>query len=504
MNQALRLLVVEDREEDVVLLLRALSRGGYEVIYEVVDTPAAMRAMLERQDWDVITSDYSMPRFSAPAALALAKELCPHVPFIIVSDEMNLDLAVSLIKGGAQDYIQTQHLARLVPAIKHALREVNVCRERERAEVALQVSETHYRRLFEAARDGILMLDPVTCKITDVNPFMVELLGYSRDDLLGKELWEIGLLQDVVASRDAFGELQENGYIRYEDLPLQTKEGEHRQVEFVSNVYAENGHQVIQCNIRDMTARWQAEAEIRTHNVELEHRVRERTAQLELLNKKLATFNYAIFHDLSVPLHQIDSLTETLSEDYGDKLDQEGLQLIQQVRASTQGLKNLIAALLALSRFSRGELEWQLVDLSALARQIATELRQSSQPRRVEFVIAAGLTTNGDARLLRIMLENLLSNAWKFTAHHPTARIEFGVAPQTDESTAYFVHDDGAGFDMTDVDKLFGTFQRLHSDQEFPGTGVGLATVQRIIQRHGGRVWAEGAVDIGATFYFTL
>ena len=163
-----------------------------------------------------------------------------------------------------------------------------------------------------------------------------------------------------------------------------------------------------------------------------------------------------------------------------------------------------IAALLALSRFSRSELEWQLVDLSALARQIATELRQSGHSRRVEFVIAAGLTTNGDARLLRIMLEHLLGNAWKFTAHHPTARIEFGVALQADESTAYFVRDNGAGFDMADVDKLFGTFQRLHSDQEFPGTGIGLATVQRIIHRHGGRVWAEGAVDIGATFYFTL
>src|ERR1041385_2785106 len=141
MNQALRLLVVEDREEDVVLLLRALSRGGYDVVYEVVDTPAAMRAMLERQDWDVITSDYSMPRFSAPAALALVKELCPDVPFIIVSSEVDLNLAILLIKVGAQDYIQKLELARLVPAIKHALREANLRRERERAEAALQVSE---------------------------------------------------------------------------------------------------------------------------------------------------------------------------------------------------------------------------------------------------------------------------------------------------------------------------------------------------------------------------
>lgn len=504
MNQALRLLVVEDRAEDAALLLRELSGGGYEVASEVVDTPDAMRAMLERQDWDVITSDQAMPRFSAPAALALAKELRPDVPFIIVSGEIDLDLAVSLIKGGAQDYIQKQELARLVPAIERALREVNIRREHQRAEASLRVSETRYRRLFEAARDGILILDALTRKITDVNPFMVELLGYSRDNFLGKELWEIGLLKDAEASRDAFGELQENGYIRYEDLPLQTKEGKRRQVEFVSNLYAENGHQVIQCNIRDITARWQAEAEVRALNAELEHRVRERTAQLEVLNQELATFNYSVSHDLCAPLRRIDSLAETLSEDYADKLDHEGLHLIQQVQASTQGMKTLIAALLALSRFARSELEWQLVDLSAIAHQVATELQQSGHPRQVEFVIAEGLSTKGDARLLRIMLENLLSNAWKFTAHHPTARIEFGSALQADESTAYFVRDNGAGFDMAYVDKLFGAFQRLHSDQEFPGTGIGLATVQRIINRHGGRVWAEGAVDIGATFYFTL
>ncbi len=502
MNQALRLLIVEDREEDAVLLLRALSSGGYEVTYEVVETPVAMRAMLERQDWEVITSDHSMPRFSAPAALALAKELCPDVPFIIVSGEIDLGLAVSLIKGGAQDYIQKQQLTRLAPAIEHALREVKVRREYQRAETALRISETRYRRLFEAARDGILILDPVTSKITDVNPFMSELLGYSRDDFLGKELWEIGLLRDVEASRAAFQELQENGYIRYEDLLLQTKAGAHCQVEFVSNVYAENGNQVIQCNIRDISARRQTEAEILALNAELEHRVRDRTTQLEVLNKELATFNSSVSHDLCAPLRWIDSLAETLAQDYADKLDDGGLQLIQKLRASTQRMKTLIDALLALSHFSRSELEWQLVDLSALAHLIVAELQQSDHHRPVEFVIAEDLTTNGDARLLRVMLENLLGNAWKFTAHQPTARIEFGL--QADESAAYFVRDNGAGFDMAYVDKLFGAFQRLHSDHEFPGTGIGLATVQRIINRHGGRVWAEGAVDIGATFYFTL
>jgi PAS domain S-box-containing protein len=183
-----------------------------------------------------------MPFFSAPAALALAKELCPDVPFIIVSGEINLNLAVSLMRGGAQDYIPKGELARLVPAIERALRDVEVRRARQQVEDALQVSETRYRRLFEAARDGILIIDAVTHKITDVNPFMVELLGYARDEFLGKELWEIGVLNDAEASQEAFRALQATGYIRYEDLPLQTKAGVRRDVEFVSNVYLENGH----------------------------------------------------------------------------------------------------------------------------------------------------------------------------------------------------------------------------------------------------------------------
>jgi len=250
MTQSLRLLIVEDNKLDANLLLRALRRGGYEPVYEVVDTPAAMRAALERQDWDVIASDHSMPHFSAPAALALARELRPNVPFIIVSGEIDLNLAVSLMKAGASDYIQKRDLAGLVPAIERELREVEVRRERQRVEEALQVSETRYRRLFESARDGILILDAGTRQITDVNPFMEELLGYSRDEFLGKELWEIGLLKDAQAGQQAFRQLQEEGYIRYKNLPLQSKEGEVRDVEFVSNVYVENRHEVIQCNIR--------------------------------------------------------------------------------------------------------------------------------------------------------------------------------------------------------------------------------------------------------------
>ena len=196
MNQTLRMLIVEDSEDDVTLLLHTLRSGGYEVVYSVVDTPDAMRAALENQDWDVITSDHAMPHFSAPAALALAKELRPDYPFIIVSGEIDLNLGVSLMKEGAKDFIPKRELPRLVPAIERELREAKIRREIQQVKDALEISESRYRRLFETAQDGILILDAGTGQIEDVNPFLIEMLGYSKEDIFGKKLWEIGAFRD--------------------------------------------------------------------------------------------------------------------------------------------------------------------------------------------------------------------------------------------------------------------------------------------------------------------
>ena len=242
---------------------------------------------------------------------------------------------------------------------------------------------------------------------------------------------------------------------------------------------------------------------------EIEERKRVETqiqgVNTELLasNKELEAFSYSVSHDLRAPLRSIDGFSLALLEDHADKLDEDGRDYLRRVRAATQRMGILIDDLLGLSRVTRSEMKLEKTDLGAIARSVAMELQKTQPERQVEFRIEGGLDTFVDSHLIRITLENLLGNAWKFTSKRDSACIEFGKA-RCDGTPTYYVRDNGAGFDPAYADRLFGAFQRLHNKNDFPGNGVGLATVQRIIHRHGGRIWAESAVEKGATFYFTL
>ena len=373
MDRPLRVLIVEDAKSDVALLLLALRAGGFDVTHEAVATQAAMRAAMH-QRWDLIISDYAMPQFSGPAALALTLELSPDLPFIIVSGEIDINVAVSLIRAGARDYVQKTELVRLVPVIERVLLDRAAHNDKVLADQALIASESQYRRLFESAQDGILIVDAETGQIDDVNPFLLNLLGFSKEEYLGKKLWEVAAFKDSEASKSAFLELQNKGYIRYDNIPLHAMDGRAVDVEFVSNVYDVGQTKVIQCNIRDISARREVEDKIRRHYADLEQRVLVRTTQVEALNKELEAFNYSVSHDLQAPLRRITGFVTVLERACGKTLDTRGKDLLLDIRASTQHMTTLIQALLKLSSTWDTEVLWVPTNLSSLAHVVAAEL----------------------------------------------------------------------------------------------------------------------------------
>jgi PAS domain S-box-containing protein len=237
-------------------------------------------------------------------------------------------------------------------------------------------------------------------------------------------------------------------------------------------------------------------------NRSLEQRVRERTAELNEANKELEAFAYSISHDLRTPLRSIAGFSQILAEE-NEQLSEDSKQLLDRVRAAAHRMEQMIEALLHFSRMIRAELHRSPIDLSKLSQDIANQLRESNPERQVEFFIEPNIQMNADPDLIRVVMENLLGNAWKYTRNHPTAKIEVGVEEEQGEKV-FFIRDNGAGFNEAYAGKLFQAFQRLHRAEEFEGTGIGLASVARIIRRHGGRIWAHGAVEKGATFYFTL
>lgn len=378
--------------------------------------------------------------------------------------------------------------------------------ELKEAEMALRESEARFRQFAEHMPFIVWMVAVEADRFVYLNSMFEEIVGRAFSDRSPNlRAWlDIVYREDVGAILAFVRQLKRLEPMQVE-LRIVRPDGALRWLRIrYFPVRNEAGALALHSGIaEDITERKAAEAEIYRLNEELEERVRRRTHELEVANRELESFSYSVSHDLRAPLRAINGFSQALAEDYGNRLDGDGLDYLERVRAASQRMSVLIDDLLTLSRVSRQEMRRIPLNLSALAIAIAAELQAAQPERQATFTIAPNLWVTGDPNLLRIVLDNLLHNSWKYTSKHTHAQIEVGVLEQNEEPV-YFVRDDGAGFEMEYVDRLFGAFQRLHRETEFEGTGVGLATVQRIIHRHGGRTWAEGKVEQGATFYFTL
>lgn len=341
--------------------------------------------------------------------------------------------------------------------------------------------------------------------INDINQAAVRLMGAANKEQVSMNLFSYftvgssNIFKQQIIALDA-------GAMRFEsEVPLKSMGKETRFITFsllILPEYVSTWSKML-VSFMDITERKHADEKIKQLNDELEEKVRQRTIQLETANKELEAFAYSVSHDLRAPLRAIDGFSAVIMEDYSDKLDDDGKEYLQRVRHAAQKMSDLIDDLLNLSRLTRGELHKQSIHLSDVATKVIANLRESDPVRDVEVVIAENMDDEGDPHLVEVALTNLLSNAWKFTSKKDKAKIEFGSF-EKGENKVYYIKDNGAGFNMDYSNKLFLPFQRLHTSDEFSGTGIGLAIVYRIIKKHGGEIWAQGQPDGGATFYFTF
>jgi PAS domain S-box-containing protein len=431
-------------------------------------------------------------------------------------ETLNQILSLAHNQSGVRDLLWTMELqirqtrwisgiAGLFSVLSVTVASIVIVRDfsrRHRGAEYLRQDEERFRQLVESAREyAIIRLDPQGL-VETWNAGAERSKGYKAEEIIGRHCACFYTSEEIQRGRPEMelkfalesGQYETDGWRLRKDgsrfwgnvviTPLRDAAGKHIGFSNIS---------------RDLTDHNRYRDDIS----ELNETLRQQNLKLTVANAELESFCYSVSHDLRAPLRSVDGFSQTLLEDYTDKLDAEGQDQLHRIRAGSQRMGQLIDGLLELSRLTRSEMLRETVDLSALAREIAGELRLSAPDREADVVIADGLFTEGDPRLVRIVLANLLDNAWKFTARCPRARIEFGRCV-VDGAEAFFVRDNGAGFDMRYSPKLFCAFQRLHLATDFTGHGIGLATVKRIVTRHGGRAWAQSALNAGATFYFTF
>lgn len=447
-----------------------------------------------RRRCPVVTNDYAAPSPGKKGYPQGHVELRRHMNAPIFDGEQIVIVAGVGNKEEAYDETDVQQLTLLMQGLWRII-------ERKQAEEELRRSEERYRRLYNETPVMLHSIDQEK-RLLSVSNYWLEILGYTRSEVLFRTSTDFHTeASRRYAEEVVFPEFFRTGMCQDVPYQLVKKNGEIMDVLLSATAERNDKGEIVRslAVMIDVTERERAVEKIEKLNADLTARA----IELESANREMEAFSYSVSHDLRTPLTVISGYCQVIQELCGASLNEQCLEYLQEVQEGALRMNELIDALLNLCGLARRELHREKVDLSGIARLVAADLTLTDLERRVCIQIANGIAVNGDAKLLRVVLENLLGNAWKYTAHRDEAIIEFGLV-DIDGKAACFVRDNGAGFDMAAADKLFMPFQRLHADRQYKGHGIGLATVERIIRRHGGRIWAEGEPEKGATFWFTL
>jgi PAS domain S-box-containing protein len=371
--------------------------------------------------------------------------------------------------------------------------------ERKRAEEALKKSEQKFAKIFHSVPAQIALTTLAEGRCIDINETCLKILGYQREEVIGRTMLELGVWEERSDRERIVHKLEKQGFVRDLEIRFRSKDGTPFTGLFSAEIVDFDDERYMLSMVNDISERKLMGEEIERLNTDLAARA----AELEAANRELEAFNYSVAHDLRKPLTVVNGYCQAIMDLCGNSLDAQCTKYLRETYDGTLRMNRLIDALLSFSRMAHVEPHRESVDLSAMAKEVVEELQHSDPHRRVTVRIAEGIKVSGDPKLLRVVLDNLLGNAWKYTGKREEAVIEFGVA-EIGGRPACFVRDNGTGFAMAEAEKLFEPFHRLAGADEFRGHGIGLATVERIIRRHGGQVWAEGEPGKGATFWFTL